>query len=207
MSQLTPTPIYVDLDRTLFQTEQLPTIVEQLAQLYPQINADRFYDARTEYYVEAGTQYYHDMSAQLESVGLEPTTVYRALRTSPIADNRLLFPGGEALADWLSKRGNVFILTYGADAYQRCKAALCPALDRLPVITTLENKATWLQREVGDGPALLIDDKPLGNELPNAVAFIQVALEGKSAVRQGDWPAADSLGAVLALLQQRETEK
>lgn len=200
MTSVSSTPIYIDLDRTLYQTDQLPAIIEQLARLYPDIDREVFLNECSQYYVESGGQYYHDMSAQLEHYGLEPTAVYQQLRSSSIADNRLLFPGGEALAGWLKQRGNVSILTYGADDYQRAKAALCPALDDLPIITLREDKAAWLRREVGEKRALMIDDKPIGSELPENIAFVQVSLEGKARQSGSHWPVLGSLGAVLEML-------
>ncbi len=63
------------------------------------------------------------------------------------------------------------ILTFGADDYQRFKAALCPSLSGIEVITTLEPKTEILARigAVGDW---LVDDKEVA--IPAGMHFVRV---------------------------------
>lgn len=199
-----PYSIYIDLDRTLFRTNELPLIIEEFKRFSPKIVPEKFLSEQTKYYVETDVGYYYDMSAHLRAYQVDPDAMYRHVCASKIADNRFLFPGGEALAEWLSKRGDVAILTYGSDDYQRFKAALCPALAAIPVITTLEDKAVWFHREVKVARVVMIDDKPIGKGVPSNVDFIQVQLEGKPSAWAYGWPVLDSLDEVLEELRRRD---
>lgn len=186
--------VYFDLDRTLFQTGRASEIWEVLGRLYPSIQAAQAYQDRPAYYRYVGDQYYHDLSAQLTGLGLDPAAVYEALCHTELADGRFEFEYCAELIELVSARADARILTFGSDDYQRFKLSLCPTLCELPVITTLRAKAEVL--EDMQGVCWLVDDKSIGDELPGNVSFVQVSLEGSAVPPHDIWPVFRDLQKV-----------
>ena len=185
--------VYLDLDRTLFKTADMAAVWEYISNLYPEA-ADAF-DSAEDYFHYIGDMYYYDMGAHLTSLGLEPTEVYAAVADSELADGRLEIEGTKELIASLVRDGyEVQVLTFGSDDYQRFKASLCPALREVPVVTTLRAKSEVLE-ELGD-ECWLVDDRPLGDELPGNVSFVQVSPDGAAVPHNADWTVKKSLGEV-----------
>lgn len=185
--------IYLDLDRTLFKTGAVSTLWQSISEQHPEIG-DAFAGRET-YYHYVDDLYYYDMGAHLSALGLEPEAVYGELIASGYADGRFEYDGAGELVESLLDHGyDVRIMTFGSDDYQRFKASLCPSLLGLPIITTLRPKPEVLE-DLEDG-CWLVDDRPLGDELPSNVSFVQVSLEGKPAPPDALWPVKHSLGEV-----------
>jgi hypothetical protein len=149
-----------------------------IAELYPDKPQLRgAYAERAQYYVfpfaSKGDMktYYHDVGRWISDEGLDINDVYRQLVTKGLGDGRFEFPGVRDLILELQRVGVVKILTFGADKYQRFKAALCPSLDGLEIITTLEPKTDVLGR-IGKAGDWLVDDKPVA--VPQGMNFVQV---------------------------------
>ena len=182
--------VYLDLDRTLFKTADMGTVWEYIGEIYPQA-ADAF-DSAEDYFHYVGDMYYYDMGAHLASLGLEPDEVYASVAESDLADGRLEAEGAKQLIDTLISDGyEVQVLTFGSDDYQRFKASLCPALREVPVVTTLRAKSEVLE-ELGD-ECWLVDDRPLGDELPGNVSFVQLSPDGAAVPHDADWTVKKSL--------------
>ncbi len=182
--------VYLDLDRTLFKTADMSLVWEYIGSLYPEA-VDAFDSAET-YFHYVGDMYYYDMGAHLTSLGLEPSEVYAAVANSELADGRLEAEGSKALIDALTRDGyEVQVLTFGSDDYQRFKASLCPSLREVPVVTVLRSKADVLE-ELGE-ECWLVDDRPLGDELPGNVSFVQVSPDGRAVPHDADWTVKQSL--------------
>lgn len=186
--------VYLDLDRTLFQTSRTSEIWEAIAQLYHAIDPDAAYATRETYYHYVGDQYYYDMSAQLTDLGLEPEAIYSQLLSSGLSDGRFEFEYCPELIQLLSTKAEVQIFTFGTDDYQRFKASLCPSLRGLPIMTTLRAKADVLDDSQEE--CWLVDDKPIGDELPGNVSFVQVALDKGAIVPDAIWPVFYDLNSV-----------
>lgn len=185
--------VYLDLDRTLFKTADMNTVWEYIGQLYPE--AAEAFDSAEDYFHYIGEQYYYDMSAHLASLGLEPEEVYASVTNSELADGRLEIEGSKELIEGLSRDGyEVQVLTFGSDDYQRFKASLCPSLKEVPIMTTLRAKADVLE-ELGI-ECWLVDDRPLGDELPGNVSFVQVSYDGRAVPHDADWTVKPSLHEV-----------
>lgn len=182
--------IYLDLDRTLFQTEQMRELWKTIHQLYPLVDIAQAYDERKKYYRYTQNGYYHDVFVQLQAYKLDPHEVFDRLRSIYKESNSLLFPGAVELIKQLQAKDTVRVLTYGEHRYQCAKASLCAVLDDVEVITTLEHKGKVLSDV---GRCYLVDDRPLGDELPPNVRFVQVALENEIAAPAGGWPLFNSL--------------
>lgn len=186
--------VYLDLDRTLFRTEQTGDIWQQLELLHPEIvHAATEHERSGEFYMYSDDMYCHDVSAQLRSLGLDPTTIYDDLTHSDLGDGRFEYQGSTALITYLKRVATPVILTYGTDDYQRFKASLCPSLSGISVETILEPKPQWLHEHAASG--WLVDDKPIGGEVPATITFVQVALESKAS-HDVSWPVCESLGEV-----------
>jgi len=155
---------YVDLDRTIFHTERIGEVFSALEATYPDNVAIRDgYAAREQHYVfphrDDGDEktYYYDLAGQLRGAGIAINEAFRALQAR-LGDGRFEYEGADTLVRALRARGNVKVLTYGEDVYQRFKAALCPSLAGVEVITTLEPKAIYLN-EHATANDWIIDDK------------------------------------------------
>lgn len=185
--------IYLDLDRTLFRTGESLQIWQMIQRIYPQVDGVAAYEGRDRYYATTDDLYCYDMSAQLRDLGLDPETVYSELRKTELADGRFEYPGCSELVQSLEQYADPQILTFGTDDYQRFKASLCPSLRGLAVTTTRRPKAEVLHDS--EVECWLVDDKPIGDELPPSVSFVQVAFD--TAVEPDvSWPVFESLEGV-----------
>ncbi|HEX8389820.1 MAG TPA: hypothetical protein VF597_00150 [Candidatus Saccharimonadales bacterium] len=189
--------VYVDLDRTLFRTSLIKQLWGELGRLYPDIDVKAAYTHRAEYYRTLGDLYSHDMTAQLQSIGISADEAYVKLHEQ-LRDGRFEYEGATELMSWLKQAADVRVLTFGFDDYQRFKASLCPSLRGIPVVTTLLPKREHFSLE--NKPCWLIDDKPVGSELPAFVRFIQVSLEGKPQPDTVAWPVFTHLNEVKEYL-------
>lgn len=184
--------VYLDLDRTIFRTIDSKLIWDELAKHHSE--AAGAYEKRGDFHSTFGDMYSYDMSSHLQSIGLEPELIFRELIDSPVADGRLQYAGADELVAVLQKKADVKVLTFGYDENQRLRASLCPALRGLDIITTLRPKSEFFAAH--PEPSWLIDDKPVGHELPPSVRFIQVSLEGLPFPDDADWPTFTSLYGV-----------
>lgn len=185
--------VYLDLDRTLFNTAKISDAWDYIGKLYPE--AKDAFDNHEDYFHYVGDLYYYDMGAHLTSLGLEPAEVYAAVAGSELGDGRFELEGCKALVDSLVRDGyDVSVLTFGSDDYQRFKVSLCPSLRGVPVMTTLRPKTEVLE-ELGE-ECWLVDDRPLGDELPGNVSFIQMSLDGLTVPADADWTVKHSLTEV-----------
>ena len=156
---------YLDLDRTIFRTDQIAKFFPVLGRLYPENNAIRTaYKTRESYHVfphleEGDTKtYYYDLTSQLEHAGLDAEQVFSELRDTELGDGRFEYEGAEELVRVLKAYGDVKVLTYGEETYQKFKASLCPSLQGLEVITTVELKVKYLNQH-STAQDWIIDDK------------------------------------------------
>lgn len=178
--------VYLDLDRTIFKTAETPQLWDKLTEFYPELSAVELEAGRKSFYGQIEDLYYYDFGSQLLSLGIDPSEAFTRLAATELSDGRLEFPGAVELVATLQAHGaDVQVLTFGVDDYQRFKVSLCPALRGLPVVTTLERKG--LLFESGETECWLVDDKPIGDELPGNVSFVQVSLEGQD-TDEVEWP-------------------
>lgn len=195
--------VFLDLDRTLFDTRQAGLLWQELAKRYD-IDAAKCTAERSNWYEWVDdTTYYHDFSQQLTDYGIDASEAYEYLRQSPLAQGVFEFPYVDVLVRTLQEIADVKVLTFGIDDYQQLKASLCPSLRGVEIITTLESKTTVLGRYMNKYDCWLVDDKPVGNELPKNVHFIQVALESEVPDYTVAWPIFTSLKEVKEYLYEQ----
>lgn len=190
--------VYLDLDRTTFRTRDFGVVWEYLKEHYPVV-ADTNDDPKA-YYHYVDDMYYYDMAAHLTALGLDPDAVFAELGGSDFADGRLEYEGTAELVATLQRLGyEVRVLTFGEDATQRFKASLCPSLRGLAVVTTRRPKPEVLDDLQEE--CWLVDDKPLGHELPGNVSFIQVNQEEAPVPPDTEWEVRSSLPLVATFFE------
>lgn len=198
--------LFFDLDRTLFRTSEFDQQRWQLLeQWFPGvILAEREQPRQYEFFLHSGELYAYDCVAHLQALGLDAPAVLARLRQSPLADGRLEYEGTAQLIAWAQQQGEVTVLTYGPDEYQRLKAALCPSLREVTVVTTLRPKHEYFYELTLEGEVWMVDDKPIGDELPAGVRFIQAAGYNALPVPDGAaWPVATTLADISAIIEQQ----
>lgn len=198
--------VFLDLDRTLFQTDLFDELRwELLAQWYPEvIDLPSEWARQREFYVYHGELYFYDFTAHMAALGLEVDEVYERLRTSELADGRLEYEGVRALVEWARERGDVRILTFGPEDYQSLKLALCPSLRDVPVHRTLEEKGGFFRSLSHDAAdeVWMVDDK-LIPELPEYVHDVQADVERK-VVEQQDWAVITELAELPGVIAAKK---
>lgn len=196
---MTSSKVFLDLDRTLFDTDRAVELWDVLADHYD-IVPEVCIAEQEDFFVWHDGAYTHDMSEQLRSYGIHPPEAYEHIVASDLADGRFEIPYTAQLVAFLKEVANVAVLTYGPDEYQRVKAALCPSLRGIPVITTLRPKAEVLAES---GQCYLVDDKDLGESPPKNVHLVQVVPPGKTIVADMPWPVCLSLKEVKEYLYEQ----
>lgn len=196
--------LFIDLDRTLFRTTEFDQQRWQLLeQWFPEVvSAEQERPRQYEFFVHSGELYAYEFTAHLQALGLDAAAVLERLRQSALADGRLEYEGTVQLIAWAQQQGEVTVLTYGPDEYQRLKAALCPSLREVTVVTTLRPKHEYFYELTLEGEVWMVDDKPIGDELPAGVRFIQAAGYNALPVPDGAaWPVATTLADVSAIIE------
>ena len=191
--------VYLDLDRTLFKTDLgVKLIWQEIAKINSGVDVDRELAAISDFYAYSEDAYAYDLVTHIASLGLDSSHIFDELRLSEIADGRLEYKGAKELINWINTNGGqVKVLTYGFDDYQRLKASLCPSITSVEVITTLGAKMEYLKDK---GNLWLIDDKVPSNIVDN-VNFIQaIGYNDVADATGGRFPVARSLNEVKDLL-------
>ena len=197
--------VYLDLDRTLFQTDLFDELRwGLLAQWYPEmIDLPSEWARQREFYVYHGELYFYDFTAHMATLGLD-VVVYERLRASELADGRLEFESVRTVVESIRERGDVRILTFGPEDYQSLKLALCPSLRDVPVHRTLEEKGVFFRSLAHDAAdeIWMVDDKVIP-ELPEYVRYVQADVERKG-VEQQEWPVITELVELPGVISARQ---
>ena len=197
--------VFLDLDRTLFRTSELDEAEWGLLGRQFGIDSEAELARRTDFHVRTETAYYYDFAAHVREAGLGEEAVFAFLLQSTLADGRMEYDGVAELVTWAKHRGTVHVLTYGPANYQRFKAALCPSLKEAEIITTLQSKSEYFREQCPTGEVWMVDDKPIGGDLPDNVRFIQTAeYNSIAAPEHPAWPVATALGQIPEIVDRYE---
>ena len=197
--------LVLDLDRTLFRTSDLDEAEWGLLGQQFGIDSEAELARRTDFHVRTEKAYYYDFAAHVRAAGLGEEAVFAFLLQSALADGRMEYDGVAELVAWARQRGTVHVLTYGPANYQRFKAALCPSLEGVEIITTLQPKGDYFCEQHLTGEVWMVDDKPIGSELPDGVWFIQTAdYNGIAAPEHPAWPVATALSQIPDIIGNDE---
>ncbi len=197
--------VFLDLDRTLFRTSELDEAEWGLLGRQFGIDSKAELARRTDFHVRTETAYYYDFAAHVRAAGLDEKEAFLFLLQSTLADGRMEYDGVAELVTWAKQRGTVHVLTYGPANYQRFKAALCPSLKEAEIITTLQSKGDYFREQCPTGEVWMVDDKPIGDDLPDNVRFIQTAeYNGIAAPEHPAWPVATALSQIPGIIGNDE---
>lgn len=197
--------LVLDLDRTLFRTSDLDEAEWGLLGQQFGIDSKAELARRTDFHVRTEKAYYYDFAAHVRAAGLDEKEAFSFLLQSALADGRMEYDGVAELVAWARQRGTVHVLTYGPANYQRFKAALCPSLKEAEIITTLQSKGEYFREQCPTGEVWMVDDKPIGGDLPDTVRFIQTAeYNGIAAPEHPAWPVATALGQIPEIVDRYE---
>lgn len=197
--------VFLDLDRTLFRTSELDEAEWGLLGRQFGIDSEAELARRTDFHVRTETAYYYDFAAHVRAAGLDEKEAFSFLLQSTLADGRMEYDGVAELVTWAKQRGTVHVLTYGPENYQRFKAALCPSLEGAEIITTLQSKGDYFREQCPTGEVWMVDDKPIGGDLPDNVRFIQTAeYNGIAAPEHPAWPVATALNQIPGIIGNDE---
>lgn len=189
--------LFLDLDRTLFRTSELDEAEWGLLGRQFGIDSEAELARRTDFHVRTETAYYYDFAAHVRAAGLDEKEAFSFLLQSALADGQMEYDGVAEVVAWARQRGTVHVLTYGPANYQRFKAALCPSLEGVEIITTLQSKSEYFREQCPTGRLWMVDDKPIGGDLPDGVRFIQTAeYNGVTAPEHPAWPVATALSQI-----------
>lgn len=197
--------LFLDLDRTLFRTSDLDEAEWGLLGQRFGIDSEAELARRTNFYKYDEKAYYYDFAAHVRAAGLDEKEAFSFLLQSTLANGRMEYDGVAEVVAWAKQRGTVHVLTYGPANYQRFKAALCPSLKEAEIITTLQSKGDYFREQRPTGEVWMVDDKPIGSDLPDSVRFIQtVEYNDITAPENPAWPVATALSQIPGIIGNDE---
>ena len=98
--------VYLDVDRTLFDTDLFDTLRWQLLEREYGVDvAER--QRQPTFYSYRDDMWFYDFSAHMKDMGLPVDEVYERVRCSELADGRLEYPGVRELVEWVQTCGVV----------------------------------------------------------------------------------------------------
>lgn len=195
--------VALDLDDTLLQNRLMVRgIWHHIAGAFPEAAVDpgMAYDSLQTYYAEtAPGMLAYDFDKHLRHYGIDPTAAYESVVASDLRDGRYEIDNLSQFMSDVQKIADVLIVTYGYDGFQRLKAGLCPSLDGIEIVTTLENKVLVLRQH--ETVRYMVDDRPIAN-LPDTIKFVMVSSVGKTVDELVSWPVYSSLLEVKEYLYE-----
>ena len=191
--------VFLDLDRTLFKTDDFDSQKWQLIGALYGVDGNYENQRQPEFHIHDRDMYAYDFTAHLKDLGLPEKEIYEQIKASNLADGRLEHTGVGDLVNWLKQRFEVSILTYGKSDYKNHKLSLCPRLNEVPAIITLKSKDNYF-KDNHLGNCWMVDDRPIGNILPDGVKFIQASLEGQAFDETRGWPIIYALDDIQDII-------
>lgn len=181
--------IFVDLDRTLFDTDRFYAEVWRVLGERHGFDGDAAQKRVKEFYYEVRAGYHYDygfhnhLAAYIPQVSVPQAMaeVYDALKNTSF-----LYDDATELFGWQPSY-DVHVLTFGETDRQQFKLRFCELLAPLPTHIILEPKAQFIAANFPNRHGLLIDDKIEG-DLPPYIKQIHidrqsgVAISRKSAI-------------------------
>jgi hypothetical protein len=167
-----PARIYLDLDRTLFNTPMfVPELVAAGEKLYG-LDAEQFQKDIPKYYMSsAGGQLQHyDFFAQIAAHGINIHHAERELLAALHGRNYVYDDARELLQFLGSSPIALQIVSYGTQFYQLFKYKAAPELAGIPIKVVFHDKATYIADQPHES-SWLIDDK-ITRDLPEWCTMI-----------------------------------
>jgi hypothetical protein len=190
--------IFVDLDRTIFDTARfMPDVWHTVADLYD-VDAERELQHVPDWYESVGDLYHYPFPAHFEAVtGVSAddakSELHRRLRGRDYA-----FSDTIAMRDWKKRGYEVRILSFGARWFQDFKLSFLPDFHE-PRDIILEAKGPFIAKNFPDAVGFMVDDKR-NPDLPPAVHEVWLDRAGTSLGK----PKEDAIITISSLEQVEE---
>jgi hypothetical protein len=167
-----PARIYLDLDRTLFNTQAfVPELTAAAEKLYG-LDAARFEKDIPKFYVSSadGKLRHYDFFAQIAAHGINIQHAERELLVALHGRNYVYDDAREMLQFLGGAPCILQIISYGTQFYQLFKYRAAPELAGLPIKVVFHDKASYIAQQPRE-PSWLIDDK-ITHNLPDWCTMI-----------------------------------
>ena len=159
--------LFLDMDRTLLNTNEFVQAFWRAVEKYYRINHEHAIAEMPKYYHDMGELRYHDLYLQLsELFGLDPDEVIATIRPD-LATQDFLYADVKPILALQKHDFELRIITFGEQWFQQCKLSFLPALDHLPRDIILESKGAFLARTYPQAEGWMIDDKRNPHLPPN----------------------------------------
>lgn len=150
--------VYLDLDRTLFDTPLFSEAVIAAFETLYNVPAKEFQAQMPQFYVQHGAMQYYDFYGHVRMLGYDPHDVSERLRPLLTGHDFLYADAHRFLKVLADSSLKVSILSYGPENYQNFKFSLLRELQHVPFIATLQFKQDYLVSQ-SQVPSVIIDDK------------------------------------------------
>ena len=191
----------MDLDRTLFRTDEFVRDVWQLAGRLYGFDGERERLNAPDYFTYNGELYDYDFFRHLSAAsGGKGDEAFEA-------EAIRLLSGGYLYDDVQAILGEIdYIITYGNARYQSLKLSVCPELKGIPVHVVQQAKGPYIAKEFPGVRSILVDDKSPQAGLSHLTTFIHLDRTDDRSVNgngtDGPVRVVSSLAEVLSLLDQ-----
>lgn len=177
--------VFIDLDRTLFKTEEFSFALADIIAKHSDTTQDEFFKTlkRGDYYVYSGDWRYYDFFRHAGDLGYSETEITQIAQDEIKGDDYIYEDAKTFLQTLPSLDVHAMILTYGHDSFQKLKAGICRELDDVPIHIVLEPKARWIQNNYKEDRGYLIEDKP-GQNLGDSFTEIIIDRRSKLGLRK-----------------------
>ena len=197
-----PARIYLDLDRTLFNTEAFVADLFAAAEQAFGIPAATLAAEIPKFYSlqQQDNLHHYDFFAQIAAHNINVTEADRVLGQA-LAGHDYAYPDAKHLVQFLAATPcEVQILSFGTHHYQTFKYRMAPSLGSLPITVVSHAKATYLAAQ-SPAPSLLVDDKSSASLPPWCTLYLldRTAPQPIAKQARGVW-RINSLGAVETAL-------
>lgn len=157
--------IYLDLDRTLFDTAKFMQVLFETCQQLYGLNVNKLADQMPQYQHFVDGMRYYDFFEQLVANKVDPLMAQAEL-LGALRGQDFIFADAKRMLNFLAGQNyTLLVLSFGKQDFQQFKFLLSPLLQRIPFTAVLTDKAKYLAK-AGTASSLLIDDK-LTNNLPS----------------------------------------
>lgn len=154
-----PKVLFLDLDRTLFDTVRFMNALWHALAAQCGQDYDHCMAMVPQYYRAIGDYRYYDLWLHIQDgLGVDPEVAVAAI-TPHLKGADFTFPDASELHEWQKTDYEIRILTFGPEWVQRFKLQFAPRIAQLPIDIILEPKNQFIARDYAGRSGLLVDDK------------------------------------------------
>jgi hypothetical protein len=161
--------LFVDLDRTIFDTVGFFTLIEDILKNNFNVSDTDYEKIRSLYAVQSADPMlrYSDFDEILVRLGISKEEFQKVV-INAAGKNKYILPDAVHFIEWLlnCKTHEIRILSFGQYYFQMLKLRVTPAIKSIPEHIIMTRKNEFIAKEYSNRIGILIDDKP-NQELPN----------------------------------------